>query len=88
MKRALLMSVLALAMLAGGGGCHVITRNPCSTCEDKVCAEGCGGLLKNIFCCRRRRAAYGPETPTYGYPYYTTRGPRDFLMDNPPSIGR
>lgn len=23
-----------------------------------------------------------------GYPYYTVRGPRDFLMDNPPSIGR
>jgi hypothetical protein len=25
--------------------------------------------------------------PTYAYPYYTTRGPRDFLMDNPPTIG-
>ena len=25
--------------------------------------------------------------PAYAYPYYTTRGPRDFLMDNPPSIG-
>jgi hypothetical protein len=22
------------------------------------------------------------------YPYYTTRGPRDFLVDNPPTIGR
>jgi hypothetical protein len=29
----------------------------------------------------------GPPTATYGYPYYTTRAPRDFLMDNPPSIG-
>ena len=29
----------------------------------------------------------GPASPTYGYPYYTVRGPRDFLMDNPPSIG-
>lgn len=26
--------------------------------------------------------------PAYAYPYYTTRGPRDFLRDNPPSIGR
>lgn len=26
--------------------------------------------------------------PSYAYPYYTTRGPRDFLRDNPPSIGR
>ena len=37
-----------------------------------------------------------PEMPTYNpgppvgqvaYPYYTVRGPRDFLRDNPPSIG-
>ena len=25
--------------------------------------------------------------PSYAYPYYTTRGPRDFLMKKPPSIG-
>ena len=31
--------------------------------------------------------AMGPSSPTYGYPYYTTRGPRDFLNPNPPSIG-
>ncbi len=31
--------------------------------------------------------AMGPAQPTYGYPYYTTRGPRDFLNPNPPSIG-
>ena len=30
----------------------------------------------------------GGAAPTYAYPYYTTRGPRDFLMMNPPSIGR
>ncbi len=30
---------------------------------------------------------FGGQAPTYAYPYYTTRGPRDFLMDNPPSIG-
>jgi len=31
---------------------------------------------------------HGPMAPSYGYPYYTTRGPRDFLMANPPSLGR
>ncbi len=31
---------------------------------------------------------HGPISPTYAYPYYTTRGPRDFFMDNPPTIGR
>ena len=30
----------------------------------------------------------GPPGPTVGYPYYTVRGPRDFLASNPPSIGR
>lgn len=29
----------------------------------------------------------GPPTGTYAYPYYTLRGPRDFLASNPPSIG-
>ena len=29
----------------------------------------------------------GPPTAAYSYPYYTTRAPRDFLMNNPPSIG-
>jgi hypothetical protein len=30
----------------------------------------------------------GPPTAAYSYPYYTTRGPRDFFMDNPPPLGR
>lgn len=29
----------------------------------------------------------GPPTAQTAYPYYTLRGPRDFLMGNPPSIG-
>jgi hypothetical protein len=29
----------------------------------------------------------GPPSAHVGYPYYTTRGPRDFLINNPPSIG-
>ncbi len=29
----------------------------------------------------------GGPAPQYAYPYYTLRGPRDFLVDNPPSIG-
>jgi hypothetical protein len=31
--------------------------------------------------------APGPPTGQVAYPYYTVRGPRDFLMCNPPSIG-
>ena len=32
-------------------------------------------------------APQGPATGAVTYPYYTTRGPRDFLAKNPPSIG-
>lgn len=31
--------------------------------------------------------AMGAPSPTYSYPYYTTRSPRDFLAATPPSIG-
>ncbi|MCO8122358.1 hypothetical protein NHH03_11480 [Stieleria sp. TO1_6] len=30
----------------------------------------------------------GPPTGQVAYPYYTVRGPRDFLLNDPPSIGR
>ncbi len=30
----------------------------------------------------------GPPTGQTAYPYYTVRGPRDFLLNDPPSIGR
>jgi hypothetical protein len=29
----------------------------------------------------------GPPVGQVAYPYYTVRGPRDFLRDKPPSIG-
>jgi hypothetical protein len=29
----------------------------------------------------------GPPSGAVAYPYYTTRGPRDFLAKCPPSIG-
>jgi hypothetical protein len=32
--------------------------------------------------------ASGVQAPATGYPYYTVRGPRDFLACNPPAIGR
>ena len=32
-------------------------------------------------------AVGGPPAAQVAYPYYTTRGPRDFLNPNPPSIG-
>ncbi|MCA9218473.1 MAG: hypothetical protein KDB27_35635, partial [Planctomycetales bacterium] len=83
--------------LLGGAGC---SSGSCG-CADGSCAAGqptgpLAGLLS-------RKKHVGPQShegsgpgPAYGgqsvgqvtYPYYTTRGPRDFLDGNPPSIGR
>ena len=30
----------------------------------------------------------GPPSAQVAYPYYTVRGPRDFLLNDPPTIGR
>ncbi len=45
--------------------------------------QGSGGLGRN----RGAMDASGPPTAAIAYPYYTTRGPRDFLDRNPQSIG-
>jgi hypothetical protein len=70
----------------------------CSACGDPNC-KGClggGAFCHNVatgFC--PHAGGYpeypnfnqGPPTGQVAYPYYTTRGPRDFLQNNPPSIG-
>lgn len=70
----------------------------CSACGDPNC-PGClggGAFCHNVatgFC--PHAGGYpeypnfnqGPPTGQVAYPYYTTRGPRDFLRNNPPSIG-
>lgn len=33
------------------------------------------------------RGPHGPPVTQITYPYYTLRGPRDFLADDPPSLG-
>ena len=47
-----------------------------------MCGHHAGDALNS------RPFTAGPPTATVGYPYYTHRGPRDFFLDNPPSIGR
>lgn len=70
------------------------------TCDGACGVPGCDGLsgrglLPKLVANGRNHCAGGngqvPPGPTMGavtYPYYTTRGPRDFLLGNPPSIGR
>lgn len=51
-------------------------------------AHGTPGYPRHLHMNREYVGPQGPPSAAVAYPYYTTRGPRDFLMDNPPSIGR
>jgi hypothetical protein len=80
------------------GGCQT---GGCQDCEGGVCrvphTGRYGGLAKHHLSPAEKAAlagtdygAIGPAGPPTGavaYPYYTTRGPRDFLAKRPPSIG-
>ena len=74
-----------------GVGCDV----SCDTYSDPIrCRRGDGPGYFKPGCLGRQRceeeyevAQSGPATGAVTYPYYTTRGPRDFLAKNPPSIG-
>jgi hypothetical protein len=66
---------------------------PSEACGNNGCSlrERCAGLFCKERCpkerCAQEQQAAGPATGAVTYPYYTTRGPRDFLMRNPQSIG-
>jgi hypothetical protein len=59
-------------------------------CGHGYCCERCCGP-QAPGCCSSGDQHYnftpGPPVAQTAYPYYTLRGPRDFLLDNPPSIG-
>lgn len=83
-----LLALSAAILLAVLSGCTCPRLN--GTCKSapetcKTCDPGCAGG------CRDR--GRGDEAQAQGpggvvaYPYYTIRGPRDFLARNPQSIG-
>ncbi len=57
----------------GEGYCDTIEQGYDEVCPPKIC--------------RQETYRPGPPIGQVAYPYYTVRGPRDFLQDNPPSIG-
>jgi len=66
-------------------------RNP-ELCQECCRCNPCDGICSR--CSESRRLARvsertAPPAPlgAVAYPYYTNRGPRDFLAKNPPSIG-
>ncbi|MEN6406316.1 MAG: hypothetical protein ABFC77_07585 [Thermoguttaceae bacterium] len=102
MKRAI-FSLLTVVILIGVTGCiHQRGRRPWA-CMNGSCAQApedgqaCDESCAKCRGCRLHGGrdaessaagqAAGPATGAVAYPYYTTRGPRDFLANNPPSIG-
>jgi hypothetical protein len=60
------------------------------TAHGDPCGRGGGGPMAGGHQNMNPRAFAGPSGPPTAaitYPYYTTRGPRDFLQDNPRTIG-
>ena len=68
----------------------------CAVCGHGYCCDCCGPPAPGCECCsghcgpsgdHNYNFAPGPPTGQTAYPYYTLRGPRDYLTGNPPSIG-
>ena len=98
MRSAVLLTVAMAILSFGFTGCHTITVHRGAACVTDECSStaksdcGCGplrcGLLGGRGAHMLGRGGMGTMPTTVGYPYYTTRAPRDFLDSNPPSIGR
>ena len=97
MKRALIFVALVCIL---GAGCQIHSQ-PRANARCRSCGPTLGHGQYSAFRAQQQ-ADYvpqiphnhyrevqpsGPPTAAYAYPYYTTRGPRDFLLNNPSSIG-
>jgi hypothetical protein len=86
-----------------GDGCGSGCGDGCGSGCGNGCGRGCGGRFGSghqmmdhgypghgLHARNMHHVFQGPHGPSVGqvtYPYYTLRGPRDFLIDNPPSLG-
>ncbi len=61
----------------------------CTGCDNGQCSSGCCNGNGFQSCGYPESYNFAPSPPggQVAYPYYTVRGPRDFLRNNPPSIG-
>ena len=89
MKRAIFL--LAASLLTGfAGGCHHnLCDDNCNNCgSSDQCGCGRGGAGRHYSGPNTEEYTdSGPPSAAVTYPYYTTRGPRDFLAKNPRGIG-
>ncbi len=82
-----LLAMLLLSSLTSG--CAHFASHGSPGGDGASCARG-GPLQRGLHEHFTRQAPQygGPMSPTVTYPYYTTRGPRDFLADHPRTPGR
>ena len=78
---------------------HPEDQTPAAPCRHGVCegapgpcalCGGCGTGMNGaglFHCCGGAPPQGGGAPGGVAYPYYTLRGPRDYFVDNPPSIG-
>jgi hypothetical protein len=99
MKRGLPSLVLLALSLIGSTGCLRHYAGHCNTCNGPIGCRPCpmawqrggtdyGAHLSHSQYRHDNQVGSGVTSATVGYPYYTVRGPRDFLANNPPTIGR
>jgi hypothetical protein len=71
------------------GGCGPGGGGLCGGCNGSGCGMcgGCGLCPNGQTYPEYPTFNQGPPVGQVAYPYYTTRGPRDFLRNNPPTIG-
>ena len=101
MMRQMFLLLAAVALIASSG-CKVLEKN-CSNCGQKqaMMQQTPQQMPQQVMQAQAQQVMQaqamapanpmmqqsGPATAAYAYPYYTVRGPRDFFMKNPPSIG-
>jgi len=88
--RRLVYGLAFLGLICAFTGCQSACNN-CRGCRGglhdpgRLAGAGSGSVDGHHY--RPEPQPAGGPVPQYAYPYYTIRGPRDFLVDNPPSIG-
>jgi len=96
MKRAMFGLALAFILMSSTG-CELLQRRQCNSCNGNLGCRPCNlGWQRGGTDYQRHLGHHGgpaqpvaaPGAAQVAYPYYTTRGPRDFFVDDPPTIGR
>jgi hypothetical protein len=91
--RTAMLAMVALATIISSVGCCG-ARTAAGGCQH--CAHG-SGCVRNGWVAQHlgpsahvtgaEEGAGAPQGAQVAYPYYTNRGPRDFLMNNPAPLG-